>query len=1146
MFRGKCGAKGFTLIATLLIMLLMSGFALALLMMVNTEQRAGGYDLNATYTYRAAEGAMEALTSNLANTFKSIQSPTNTEICAAGSTPPSWDTTVTYPYYNVAPSPGYSTANNCPALPNPVPWGPITVGQDAGLYAQILPITLNVTAQRGDGLETASMTRTAEVVLIPVFQFGVFCDGDCFFGRSPNLGFAGRVHTNGDLYLGVADGYNLVFGDKISAFGNIVREQMDNAVPTSGNDNGGTVMIPTTSGGCATQLANVASATTSTTCVDIATTALGSTLGSVTGGHGSAQNTASWQNVSLGTYNSYVIDGNSTPPSTTDGPNSTGASDLTLPFVQGTTSAVQIIRRPPPGEAVSSLLGSSRLGNEAQIRILLSDTEDGLHLSDWNGSPSQDVQLVSELPATLAKLPQAADATSPGIQANSIQVGAAYPPSTKRYYSFGESYCTGATYIPTKTVGTAYNVNATTTLAGTASKGVISTYNATTGNTARSCPTFSTTGGYTPAPTAAAQPDNNFTIPGYLATSIYGSQAQTFPPTAFPQWPPQTMAAPAAASFTTVNGGTDGLEWPLVGGWLLVEAKWSADEKWHGVTTEWLGLGFARGENVPTQPGTTCAATQYTVGSAYDQATNSLATANGCNSLGDHRNAILYFQATKDSNLTGTPGVAGSADAPLTTAANPYWDTTQCGMPPTYATLCASQYNWYPINFYDAREGENNDSQIYPASTGTPNGVMNAVELDVGNLRQWLLGNTGSTGVNVDYQTQNGYILYFSDRRGLQFANAASPYSQWGEYGYEDTVNYANAGSAFKPDGKLDPVNYNGVSAEDVNGNLALDNYGVVGVGDAYGPATTKDTDVTSPPTPYAQTGGTTERVPLESEGVANRVTGARHVLKLVDGSVGNLPTQPPASGCSYTTSTGTANPTGCGGFTVASENPVYILGNYNSNCNAAGQQGCTLNNATYDPTWTNTAAAEPNHSAASVMADAVTMLSNYWQDWGCTPGGSASCTTTMHNNSGSMVNPLNPGGQGIPAQTPNRVAVTSYYRVAVAGGKTIAFNNTAQNPEFSFGMDGGIHNFLRFDEDWDGMNGTQSSLYYKGSLVSLYWNQYATGTFKCCNLVYNPPNRQYVFDPLFSLPQNLPPGTPMFRNVDNLSYRQNQIARTN
>jgi hypothetical protein len=171
-------------------------------------------------------------------------------------------------------------------------------------------------------------------------------------------------------------------------------------------------------------------------------------------------------------------------------------------------------------------------------------------------------------------------------------------------------------------------------------------------------------------------------------------------------------------------------------------------------------------------------------------------------------------------------------------------------------------------------------------------------------------------------------------------------------------------------------------------------------------------------------------------------------------------------------------------------------------------------------------------------------MLSSNWQDVGCLTV-SATCTNTIKNTSGSMVNPFNPGGQGSPAAQPNRIAITTYYRAAVAGGKTIAFNNASQTPEFAFGMDGGVHNFLRFIEDWGGI-AAQASLYYKGSLVSLYWNQYATGTFKCCNLVYNPPDREYVFDPLFSQPQNLPPGTPMFRNVDNLSYRQNQIARTN
>ena len=87
----------------------------------------------------------------------------------------------------------------------------------------------------------------------------------------------------------------------------------------------------------------------------------------------------------------------------------------------------------------------------------------------------------------------------------------------------------------------------------------------------------------------------------------------------------------------------------------------------------------------------------------------------------------------------------------------------------------------------------------------------------------------------------------------------------------------------------------------------------------------------------------------------------------------------------------------------------------------------------------------------------------------------------------------------------------------------------------YADGTDGGLHNFLRFLEDW-----SNDSLYYKGSLVSLFYSTYATGTFKCCNyVVYEPPTRNYKFDPLFTQPQNLPPGTPMFRDIDNLSYRQ-------
>ena len=82
-----------------------------------------------------------------------------------------------------------------------------------------------------------------------------------------------------------------------------------------------------------------------------------------------------------------------------------------------------------------------------------------------------------------------------------------------------------------------------------------------------------------------------------------------------------------------------------------------------------------------------------------------------------------------------------------------------------------AQFNWFPINLYDTREGEPRDwasgSAPGGASTCSVNGVMNAVELDVANLRKWLKGTIGTTGTQVDSVSQNGYILYFSDRRGM-------------------------------------------------------------------------------------------------------------------------------------------------------------------------------------------------------------------------------------------------------------------------------------------------------------------------------------------------------------------------------------------
>jgi hypothetical protein len=232
-------------------------------------------------------------------------------------------------------------------------------------------------------------------------------------------------------------------------------------------------------------------------------------------------------------------------------------------------------------------------------------------------------------------------------------------------------------------------------------------------------------------------------------------------------------------------------------------------------------------------------------------------------------------------------------------------------------------------------------------------------------------------------------------------------------------------------------------------------------------------------------------------------VTGPRHVLRLVDGGMDG-------AGTSYLPHPIAPQTTG-NGFTVASEEPVYVFGDYNS--------------GSADPFWPSGANPKTPHSAASIIADSVTLLSN--------PPTTINAPTvkTGWTDRESFQYP------GIANSRPGN---TSYYRMAVAAGKSVPFPEpgwaTAAGLK-DFGTDGGMHNFLRYLEN-RGANG--AAVNYAGSLISMYYSQYNTGVFKCCNAVYGAPQRNYFFDTQFLNPANLPPGTPMFQDVVSLSYHQN------
>jgi hypothetical protein len=370
------------------------------------------------------------------------------------------------------------------------------------------------------------------------------------------------------------------------------------------------------------------------------------------------------------------------------------------------------------------------------------------------------------------------------------------------------------------------------------------------------------------------------------------------------------------------------------------------------------------------------------------------------------------------------------------------------GVWPNILTLSLASTDYWPLALYDTREGQFRDGVANnPIYIG---GIMHYIELDVNNLRRWLAGQFNALGApsGVNAKNDNGFIVYFSDRRN----NNNAALNETAEYGFEDFVNLTNgAGTPNQPTRD---------TGEDLNANGVLDIYGQNPVNIPAG-ANVAPFDATSRPWITLDAAVTANALAAR----ANRPLHFRRALKIVNGGLGSLPQ----------------------GLTIVSENPVYVQGNYNSDGNFV------------------TAGNVP----AAIIADAVTLLSNAWNDI-------KSFRT--------------------PSTSTTRVATTTSYRMAIVTGKGIPFPQPA-GTDASFGSDGGAHNFVRSLEDWDVGTTTHR---YRGSMVSFFVNRQGVGTFKCCDQdAYNRGPRDWTFDTEFLSPSRLPPGTPMFRDVNTLTFRQ-------
>jgi hypothetical protein len=157
-------------------------------------------------------------------------------------------------------------------------------------------------------------------------------------------------------------------------------------------------------------------------------------------------------------------------------------------------------------------------------------------------------------------------------------------------------------------------------------------------------------------------------------------------------------------------------------------------------------------------------------------------------------------------------------------------------------------------------------------------------------------------------------------------------------------------------------------------------------------------------------------------------------------------------------------------GLTVATGRPLYVRGDYNTDSANWGS--------------TNTSTTRP----ASLVGDAITILSDAWQDKNTAPGAAPA---------------------GAAPTTVNAALLTGVVETTLGH------------------YSGGMENFPRFLETW----GSANVFTYNGSMVKMFPSLYATNVWGQAN-VYDPPARNWAYDANFGDPTKLPPKTPSLLKV--------------
>ncbi|HEX8246581.1 MAG TPA: hypothetical protein VF599_00225 [Pyrinomonadaceae bacterium] len=408
-----------------------------------------------------------------------------------------------------------------------------------------------------------------------------------------------------------------------------------------------------------------------------------------------------------------------------------------------------------------------------------------------------------------------------------------------------------------------------------------------------------------------------------------------------------------------------------------------------------------------------------------------------------------------------------------------------------------------PINVYNVREGwfrsQLSEFDIYER------GMTGVVEINMKNLARWLDGLydgnllAGTNALSTNIQGTEGYVVYVSDRRGdrvkIEYKRDGTQYNTTnGSVDNEDIYGPNNTLDAGE-----DVIDYGWDSTRagaNKKGTLQKDTQELPDLGTTW-----------SAPVLPADQAARRPRAETISKWT-NPNNYYRRGIRLFN-----------AEKLSFTAATGKLSPTK--GISVASENMVYLWGNYNATgITGIPSGGSTLNDGGF------TGAQIPS----SIVSDSFFALSKTWFDAlsGLYPEGSADARNLT--------------GEGYRMADENLPDVTqsTTVRAGIIAGTNIS-SLTAQPGRDADGLrrNGGVINFPRFLETWN-LNGTTRTWNYAGSFIPLYRSTQALSNWENdTSVIYMPPRRNWSFDQTFLNPNQLPPGTPFFQYVSSTGFRQ-------